>query len=172
MCSNYFVWKEMIHPNGMAEGEAMTTCIVVADSSRARLLAWDEKPDRPWRVLAELEHPESREKDKDLVEGDRGRTRQGMGTGARSAMEPPTAPHEVEHEVFARLVAEKLREEFDRHACDSVVLVAPPHFLGLLRKSLGPQVEKHVRHAIDKDYARLSLHELQAALAGKLQPTG
>jgi protein required for attachment to host cells len=44
------------------------------------------------------------------------------------------------------------------------VLVAPPHFMGLLKKELTPELEKHLMHTVDKDLTNLGTDELSARL--------
>jgi protein required for attachment to host cells len=44
------------------------------------------------------------------------------------------------------------------------VLVAPPHFLGLMRKELTSELEKHLMTTVDKDFNDLAVHELSERL--------
>jgi len=44
------------------------------------------------------------------------------------------------------------------------VLVAPPHFLGLMRKRLTSELEKHLLTTVDKDFNDLAVHELSERL--------
>jgi protein required for attachment to host cells len=46
------------------------------------------------------------------------------------------------------------------NAYERLFLIAPPHFLGLLRAALSPGVAKHVERTLDKDYTGLVAREL------------
>jgi protein required for attachment to host cells len=146
----------------------MITWILVCDASRARL--FDRKDGGlPWALVRSLDHPKSRLQDTQLVDGDRGRQEQSFGKGSRPAMEPPTTPKEVEHEAFALELARQLEHDYDVNSYSELVLVAPPHFLGLLRKSIGTKLNKRVIASFDKDYSLLPLHELQPRLEQLLE---
>ena len=148
----------------------MNTWIVVSDASRARIFAVGDD-ERAWSLVRELEHPESRVKETDLVDGERGRTRQSAGAGARSSMEPTTSPKRVEHNVFAQDLAELLEHGYDTQQYRDLVLVAPPQFLGILRGAIGAKLEKHVVAALDKDYTGSDALELQTRLDSLLKQT-
>lgn len=152
-----------------------TTWILVSDASRARLFV-GQKKNQPWTLLESIDHPESRAKGKDLVTDRPGRVAQSGGSnssggpgspgkGSRSGMEPPTSPKEVEHEQFARFLADFLAKGLREQAYSSILLVANPHFLGLLRTMMDEQVKKHVKATVDKDYTSLHQKELQERLA-------
>jgi protein required for attachment to host cells len=141
----------------------MVTWIVVADASRGRLFASSEKG-QPWKLLQELEHPDSRARNRDLESVEPGRQQQSFGAGHRPSMASPTEPKEVEAEHFAHELADKLAEGASRHAFSALALVAPPHFLGKLKKTLDEQSAKCVVATIDKDYTRSDLKELMARL--------
>lgn len=139
------------------------TWIAVCDASRARIFSHVQGASG-WDEVRKLEHPASRAKDTDLVTGDRGRSRQSFGQGSRPAMEPTTTPKENEHEVFARQLAGSLEHDLDAGNFDDLLLVAPPHFLGLLRKAVSDHLSARVVDSIDKDYTALGVKELEQHL--------
>ena len=47
----------------------------------------------------------------------------------------------------------------------SLVLVAPPRALGVIRQAATPNLRKAVRAEIDKDYVRMPVHEIEKHLA-------
>jgi protein required for attachment to host cells len=129
------------------------TWVVVCDASRARVFQVGPRRNQ-WQLVRELEHPEGRAKGRDLLSDRPGRTKQSAGV-LRPALELPTGPHEVESERFARLIAKLLEGSLMEHLYEQVVLIAPPHFLGLLRSSLSETVAKRVQFTLDKDYTAL-----------------
>jgi protein required for attachment to host cells len=146
---------------------AMNTWILVGDASRARVFAHDANG-KPWAMVRELEHPESRARNADLKEGTAGRVQQSAGQGHRPAMES-TAPKDYEAERFAIELASVLDHEFDARAFESLVLVAPPQFLGMLRKRLSAKLAKVTAATLDKDYTALPAREIQPLVEDALR---
>src|SRR5436305_1123553 len=114
----------------------MTTWILVADASRARIFETAGANQELCEVEA-LVHPESRKKTSELVNDRPGRVSRGQ---ARSSMEAHTSPHAVEADRFAHLLAKVLDRGVERREYSSVVIVAPPHFMGLLRSAISNRV--------------------------------
>jgi protein required for attachment to host cells len=140
-----------------------TTWILVAGSSRALLYAADDGV-KAWTLLKEFAHPASRVSEGGLTTGPAGRTHGSATGGARSAMESKTSPKEVQFEHFAHELANALQDGHGRNACSRIVLIAPPHFLGLLRKTISGPVSKRVVAAVDKDYLHLSEEQIRRHL--------
>ena len=129
-----------------------TTWIVIANGSRARVFASDDKLEKA-RLVAELEHSESRAKGHELTTDDRGRTRPRNKDAVRGAAHAyTTTPHDVEIDRFSREVAERLRLAYARNELDSLVLVASPQFLGALLSNLVASMQPVVRATLAKDY--------------------
>jgi protein required for attachment to host cells len=147
-----------------------TTWILVCDASRARLFATEGR-EGEWQLLRELSHPLSRTHNTDLTTDRSGVTQSGSSarTGFRGestrAYEPTTYPKEAEAQHFAQLLAGALDEGRVRGAFERLVLVAPPHFLGLLRAELSGPLAKLVVASLDKDYTQ----EQARALPGRLE---
>ncbi|ADU65784.1 host attachment protein [Desulfurispirillum indicum] len=136
--------------------------ILVADASRARLLAV-ESPTGPLMELESLVNPAARLRQQDLSSDRQGRSFQSAGTG-RSAMAETTTPKEQETAVFARELTQNLQERRKQGELEKLYVVAPPAFLGELRKHLGAEVASVVVAEIDKDYTRLDARELREKL--------
>jgi len=142
-----------------------TTWIVAADSSRARILqvAGRQRLDEVESLL----NPEGRMQDRELttdanprLHGPGGIQGSGRSSAATSAREEPSA---VEHavEVFSRRIGDYLEKARTDHRYDQLVLVAPPKFLGALRKELGKEVGKLVTDELPKDLSWFSERELE-----------
>ena len=89
--------------------------------------------------------------------------------GPESTMDPPTDPHEEEAKNFAHRLNQRLESAEAQKVYDMLVLVAPPHFLGLLKSGLGKGPRKRLVANIPKDLTRISNAELQVHLADVLQ---
>ncbi|MEQ8803395.1 host attachment protein [Haliea sp.] len=146
----------------------MSTWLLVANASRARLFATQARP-RTLTLLEEFSHPQSREKNEDLSSDRPGHfqtTSQGMDGANRGAFAEPTNPKDYEHERFAAELAEHLNEGRTSNRYDNLMLVASPHFLGLLNQQLNEHVAKLATVHVSKDYTALD----EAALVKKLDP--
>ncbi len=146
------------------------TWVLIADSSRARLFSVAEHG-KPWILLNQYAHPASRVSAGGLTTDQPGRMHgSGLDKGARSAMESKTSPKQVEFEHFAHELATVLHDGHGQQAYGRIVLVAPPHFLGLLRKTINDTVSKLVSASLDKDYLHLSDQEMHVHLDPLLAP--
>jgi protein required for attachment to host cells len=144
-----------------------TTWIIAADESRARVLQV-AGPDR-LDEIDDLVNPSGRAQDRELQTDAEPRFNGhgGVGkAGSRSTGGPASdreAQRAVEHSVhtFAREVGRYLDRARLDHRFDQLVLMAPPKFLGALRKELHKEVEKLVADELPKDLAGLSARELE-----------
>jgi protein required for attachment to host cells len=84
-----------------------------------------------------------------------------MRGDAKSAMDPPTDPHEQKAVIFAREICKLLEAAANRHEFDSLILVAPGHFLGLLNSRLGGEAKKRLTMSQTKDLTHASLPDLE-----------
>ena len=137
-----------------------TTWIIAADSSRARILQVTDRGQR----LAEIDdllNPEGRADDRELTTDARPRFHGSSGP-ANDREETSAAEHATE--LFAKRVGDYLDKARSAHRYDRLHLVAPPRFLGQLRKALGKEVQKLVSEELPKDLSWLSARELEARL--------
>ena len=155
---------------------ANTTWILVANASLAKIYA-NHGPKKGLEVLKELEHPESRQKNADLVT-DRPRI-EALGQRPRQPgqlfrFEPAARRLRVEPRVLQRqcgLVGESLREtdlEFNHgrstNQFERAILVAPPSFMGLINDKLDGHTASLVSDRFEKDYTKASEKELTGHL--------
>lgn len=134
-----------------------TTWIVAADASRARVL----QVAGPQRLVEvdSLLNPEGRLQDREINTDARGRF-SGGHTGEDDA-------GAVEHteELFAKRVGDYLDKARNEHRYDALVLVAPPKFLGMLRKKIGKEVRARVVDDLGKDLSWFNARQLESYFA-------
>ena len=145
------------------------TWILVADASKARLFKYDGFG-AEIELLKQWEHPGSRVKNSELATDRPGRINQShvqphAGHGSKSGMEPELSPKEVEHEHFARELADELTKGLSGNAYSRLILAANPRFLGTLRSVADEQVRKHIVASVSKDYTALPAKALEQELA-------
>lgn len=133
------------------------TWIVAADASRARVL----QVAGPQRLVEvdSLLNPEGRLSDREINTDARGR----FSGGHTGEDDVGAVEHQVE--LFAKRVGDYLDKARTDHRYDELVLVAPPRFLGMIRKSLGKEVEKLVVDDLDKDLSWFNARELESYFA-------
>lgn len=131
----------------------MTTYVLVADGSRARLFV--REPDRSLTEADVQISPEHRLKEGDLTSDKPGRSFDSRG-GGRHAMEQPTSKKERAAIAFAKRIATELDTRRRDGELERLVLIAAPRFLGQLRSALSAETAALVALAIDKDLSQAS----------------
>lgn len=139
-----------------------TTWILVSNASSGKILR-NTGPNKGLEMVREFDHPQSREKNADLVT-DRPGHNQGHGNGHGSYV-PQTTPKEHEADVFALELARELEAGRVGKEYDRLVLVAPPAFLGQLNQRLNDPVRVLVSDKLEKDYTRATNKELAEHLS-------
>lgn len=137
--------------------------LVVANASRARVLE-KQGTEGPLLHVADLVHPESRQKGSELGDDRPGRVDR-IGSGLNSSAYPPhTDPRHREHERFAREVAKLLSDGVAADRCGGLLLVASNPFLGELKSHLSDQATKAIVRTVPSDYTLLRDSELEERL--------
>ncbi|TMH46732.1 MAG: host attachment protein [Betaproteobacteria bacterium] len=137
-----------------------TTWIIAADASRARILQVTDRAQQLEEV-ENLLNPEGRVHDRELISDAHPRLSSHSGGGPGSDREETSA---AEHatELFAKRVGNYLESARTAHRYDRLHLIAPPKFLGRLRKELGKEVQKLVAEELPKDLSWLNARDIQA----------
>jgi protein required for attachment to host cells len=84
--------------------------------------------------------------------------------GARSAMEQ-TDWHDQEETRFLTKLAARLDKAVLGGETPSLVVVAPPRAIGVLRKAFSSHVRHAIRAEVEKDYIKLPVNEITRLLA-------
>ena len=137
------------------------TWVLIANASEAHLYA-TESLGKDMSILKDFAHPESRAKGVTLASD-----RPGDSQGHGSVMETrgdPVDPKSYEAERFARELADELDKGRTTNAYRRLVLVASPHFQGLLKAHLNDHTSAMVTNSINKDYTACDISELPMRL--------
>lgn len=140
----------------------MTTWVVAADSSRARILACETRKGVLEEVQA-LVRPESRLHGQELQTDGPGRTFDSGGQG-RHAMEPKVDAKHQEAIRFAKDVCDTLSAAHGQGRFSKLYIVAAPAFLGLLRDGLHGPVHQAIAGEVAKNMASHGLDEIRGHL--------
>ena len=117
-----------------------TTWIIAADSSRARILQVTDRTEH-LDEIEDLLNPQGRVDDRQLTTDAHARFH-GSNGPASDREETSAAQHATE--LFAKRVGEYLDKARSAHRYEQLQLIAPPKFLGRLRKALGKETAQLV----------------------------
>jgi protein required for attachment to host cells len=149
-----------------------TTWIVTGDSSRARILQVTGR--ERLEEIKDFINPKGRMNDRELrtdahyrFNGHGGVGKAGSApTGGPGNDREETSQADLEAESFSRQIGRYLEKARNDHRFERLYLIAPPKFLGMLRKALGKEVEKLLREDFDKNLSWLSTREIDSFLRG------
>lgn len=91
-----------------------------------------------------------------------GRAHSSVGHG-RSSVEQ-TDWHDQAEQTFLTELAQKLEAAVNAHQVKSLIVVAPPRALGMIRPHYGHALREAVRAELDKDYVKMPVHEIEKHL--------
>lgn len=137
--------------------------ILIADRSRAVILRALPASTHPFATVASFVHSEGRLRPRDQDSDVPGRV-QHPG-GARSTVEPHEDRWHVEARRFAKQLTEALQREHQSSRFDRLFVVAPPVFLGVLRKEWPSALRNCIAAELAEDLMPLPEHERQSRLA-------
>lgn len=153
-----------------------STWIVAANAGRARIFSQHQTGARP-EEISDMVNTAVRLRTADTETDSLGqraasRSRHSVGAPTQpSGYEPNKSPAEHQTEIFARAVADFLRQAHLEGRYRQLVLAASPEFLGVLRRMLDPQLHACVRDEINKDYTSLRADELQQQIRAYREQT-
>jgi protein required for attachment to host cells len=134
--------------------------ILIANRTGARVL---DKQGAELTLVTELSHTQGRLRDRELESDRHGRGQSSIGSGGHT-FSTPESSHEHDAKAFAKEIAEHLRQQRMQSRFERLVLVAEPHFLGLVRQALDDVTARLVVATVPKDLASVSLRDLASRL--------
>lgn len=139
---------------------------VIADRSQARFFsaAWPEND--AWKEILSLDYEEGTLHGRDV-------TTDALGTFAERAGGHHTGAEETDlrhqsAERFAATIISKLEAARSKSEFGKLAIVAPPLFLGVLRKKLPSTLQQMVVLESNKDYTKATLDEIAESLRPEL----
>ncbi|HET7849628.1 MAG TPA: host attachment protein [Pseudolabrys sp.] len=134
-------------------------CVVVCDGAKALVLenAGDTKfPNLKTREVYEQ---------KDLPTRELGTDAPGRAMNTVGASMGQTDWHGQAERAFLESLVARLDAAVTAGQIKSLILVAPPRALGIIRQACSPALRAAVRAEVDKDYVKLPVHEIERHLA-------
>ena len=154
----------------LGEGVARRWYLV---ANRGEAAIYADSREQKFAFVERFTDPQAHLTESELVSDRPGRSFSHSGGGVvKHAYEPRVNHHEEAAIRFARKLAEELETAQRNGRFDELVLVAEPHFLGLLRGALPPASRELIKHEVRREYAQGSPEEirelvLRAIEAGK-----
>ncbi|WP_018954464.1 host attachment protein [Thioalkalivibrio sulfidiphilus] len=133
----------------------MTTWVIVADASRARIFS-AEKSFSALQEVEDISHPEGRLHDQDLNSDRPGRAFDSTGDG-RHAMGKEVPPKKQEAVRFAKVLCDRLNNARATGVFEKLYIVAAPAFLGTMRQCMNSVTQKSIVGELDKN---LTTHDV------------
>ncbi len=130
--------------------------VVNCNTSTCKIYAY-KKPHQI-TLLKEINHPENKLKDSELVSDRPGHYQ--AGTVARGAYSPETDPKHVKIIDFLKEVAKELDHGRNEQAYRNLIIIASPQTSGFLTQQLNKHVNDLISNHIHKDMIHLSDKEL------------
>jgi protein required for attachment to host cells len=133
--------------------------VVVADEAKARILSSSNSTE-PLLELKMLSSPEAHLLEQDLVSDKSGRSFDSAGRG-RHSMEEKSEYKEHYAINFAKDINNYLEKHRQLKSYSKLIIVAAPHFLGVLRKELSKGIVNSISLEIDKDLTMLESQKIR-----------
>jgi len=118
----------------------------------------------PLELVETLDNAEGRLQNRE-IDSDKGGTTFANPAHGRHVFSTEVSAHEQVAKKFATLLGNKLEEAAVSQRFDELILVAEPHFLGLLRQELGKNASARVTRSLEKDLANVKDNEMQERLS-------
>lgn len=142
------------------------TWILVAHRGGARLFE-SKQPGEDLSLLHDIPHPEGRLKSKDLGTDKPGRSVDSHGTRHAFVQEQEPAAHVTEQ--FSKQLSGLLDDGRTQHRYSNLVLVAEPHFLGILRAALSRETAALVTAVVNKDLGHVEPRDIPKHLSDAIR---
>ena len=137
--------------------------VVVCDGAKALVL--ENTGDTKFPNLKTVEHFEQKDLATHEIGSDApGRTYSSVGHG-RSSVEQTDWHDQAERDFLLQLV-KHLDAALTAGKTKSIILIAPPRALGMIRPAYSHALKAAVRAEIDKDYVKLPVYEIEKRLSG------
>jgi protein required for attachment to host cells len=146
-----------------------TTWVLVAHQAGARIMEHRAGFGRNLTFVSETPNPDGRKRNHEIDSDRAGSTyTAARGLTGQRAMHSEQTAHERVADNFARELADQIERARLEHRFDGLILVAEPHFLGLLRHALtGPSLHT-VKASVTKDLAAVSWNDVAGHIADVL----
>lgn len=138
-------------------------------ASRAGAKVYAGRPDKQLVFLKNWSNPRGKRLEHEIGPDRPGRNfSSGRHSGLRHAYESRLSQHELAAIRFAKRLARALERDLLEDKYTGLVILAEPHFLGLLNKALSPRVKNAILKSIPREWGQGSDESLARFLKKKV----
>ena len=138
-------------------------------ANRVEALVYEGKLGKDFRFRKRLRNPKGKLTELQLVSDRPGRAfSSAQGSRIRHGYEARSQYHEEVAIQFSRRVARVLERAILRNEFSDLVVMAEPHFLGLLNRAFSRKTKASIRRAVPREWNEGSDRELEGYLKEKL----
>lgn len=130
--------------------------VINSNSNICRIYEYNQQ-EKKLPLIKEIKHPENRLKTSEIISDKQGHYKSNSGYGSYTQT---SDPKEVQIDHFYREIAEELNQGRNNENYDQLIIISPPHLIGLLFQHLDKNVKKMILNNIQKDLLHLSDQEL------------
>lgn len=123
---------------------------------------------KDFRFVKRMKNPKGKLTETQLAADKPGRSFSSSRSGVRHGFEPHSYYHEQVAIQFARKIGKFLDVSYREKKFSSLIVLAEPHFLGLLNRALPATVKKNVLQEVPREWHEGSDHDLEKYLQKKL----
>lgn len=139
-------------------------------ANRVATVIYKDRPGHPFKFVERLCNPEGRKTETDLDSDRPGRGfSSAPGSAIRHGLDRRHVHHEQSAKKFAALIGKVIAQADREDRFGKLVIVAEPHFLGLLRAALPEQVKQKVEFEIHHELHQGSDETIQEYIYQKMK---
>lgn len=131
--------------------------VINTNTNTCRIYHYNNQPTK-LILLKEISQPENKLRSGELTSDRPGHYK--AGQSARGAYSPHMEAKEIEIDNFSQEIARELNKERVNHHYDELIIIAPPHMIGLLLQHINKHVKDLIINTIKKDLLNLTDNEL------------
>jgi len=135
--------------------------VINSNSNTYRIYEYNKRQSK-LNLLKEIQHPENKLHNIDIVSDRSGRYK--SNGGAHGAYASPSDPKEVKYDDFMRELARELNQERNKNSYEKLIIIAPAHVNGLLMQHIDKHVKELIICNLNKDLMHMADHELLSIL--------
>ncbi len=137
--------------------------LVIANARKAKVYSFVYL-NRGLKLVTEMDHPENTLKEHDVVTDRHGRY-QAQGGLSGGVYGEDYSAKETNLEKTAKELMAWLDKARMAHKYTALIMAAPPHYMGLLKKNMSKPLEALLHRTVSKDLVRVPEHKLSEAVA-------
>jgi protein required for attachment to host cells len=134
-------------------------------ANRVGAVIYEDQPDAPFSFVERMKNPKGHALEGQLDSDRPGMMRSSGGGGTiHHGMDKTFHHHEQAAAHFAKAIAKKLLEKKREQKFTELIIAAEPHFLGLIRQELAPELKSLILYEVNREYLEGSDQEMCRAI--------